>query len=139
MNFKIVTAFTGLTCLSLAGVWFIFPQWILTHWQVDYGYGAGFVSRRMACLFLVIGVMLIGLRNIQAREAQNAVSNGVVIGCAALIGLGAYELLRGHVNDGIFFAIGLESTICLAFLTFARAAGVTVNAPESEAQPVSVR
>ncbi len=139
MNFKIVTALTGLVCLILAGVWFAFPQWILLHWHVDYAYGAGFISRRMACLFLIVGMLLIDLRNIHAQDTQNAVSKAVIIGCSALIGLGTYELFANRVNDGIMVAMGLECLICVAFLTVSRPTVAPLNAPECSEPPVIVR
>ncbi|ESQ82141.1 hypothetical protein AEAC466_18565 [Asticcacaulis sp. AC466] len=131
MPFKTVSALTGVVCLILAGVWLILPQWILTHWQVGYDYGDGLVSRRMACLFVAFGVILLSIRKVDVREAQRAVSNGVIVACLSLIALGLYEWLSGHVGDGIWFAMALEAVICLGFLT--------VRAPARATRPVSVR
>ncbi|MDV6332684.1 hypothetical protein [Asticcacaulis sp. 201] len=131
MPFKILATVTGLVCLILAGVWLILPHWILTHWQVGYDYGDGLVSRRMACLFVALGVILLSIRKVDLREAQQAIGNGVIVACVSLIALGLYEWLSGHVGEGIWFAMGLEAVICLGFLT--------VRDPARAARPVSVR
>jgi hypothetical protein len=65
-------------------------------------------------------VILFGLRHLRSREAQQALGNGVIVACASLIVLGVYERFSHHAGNGIFAAVGLESAICLAFLTVGR-------------------
>lgn len=123
MPFKTLSILTAVICLILAGVWFILPDWILSHWHVASLEGSELVSRRMACLFLALAVILFGLRNLRAPEARQALGNGIIAACVSLIGLGFYERISHHAGDGIFFAIALESLICLAFLTVGRFSG----------------
>jgi hypothetical protein len=120
MPFKALSILTAVLCLVLAVVWFALPDWILSHWHVAYLEGGALVSRRMACLFLALGVILFGLRHLRSREAQQALGNGVIVACASLIVLGVYERISHHAGNGIFAAVGLESLICLAFLTVGR-------------------
>ena len=119
-GFKTLTIATSLLCLALAVVWFAQPQWILTHWSMAYDYDGGFMSRRMACLFLALSVILMSLRNATSATVRHAVGNGVMTACLSLIGLGLYEWLSGHVGIGIFAAIGLETVLTLAFLVVGR-------------------
>ena len=130
MPFKLLSILTAAICLILAGVWFALPDWILAHWHVAYLEGGELVSRRMACLFLALGVILFGLRNLRAVEARQALGNGIIAACVSLIALGFYERISHHAGNGIFFAIGLESVICLAFLTVGRFSG------QASAEPV---
>ena len=116
MTFKPLATATAVVCLVLGAVWFALPHWILTHWRLDYDYGGGFVSRRMACLFFAIGVILFSLRNTVSREARVAAGRGVIAACTTLIVLGLYELASGHVGWGIVFALGLETLLIVAFL-----------------------
>ena len=116
MTFKPLATATSVLCLALGVVWFALPQWILTHWRLDYDYGGGFVARRMACLFFAIAVILFSLRNTVSREARVAAGRGVITACATLIVLGLYELASGHVGWGIVFAFGLATSLILAFL-----------------------
>ena len=117
MPFKTLSILTAVLCLILAGVWFALPDWILAHWHVAYLEGGELVSRRMACLFLALCVILFGLRHLHSREAQQALGNGIITACVSLIALGVYERISHHAGNGIFAAIGLESAICFAFLT----------------------
>lgn len=120
MPFKTLSILTAAICLILAVVWFALPDWILAHWHVAYLEGGELVSRRMACLFLALGVILFGLRHLRSAEAQGALGNGIIAACVSLIVLGAYERISHHAGNGIFAAIGLESVICFAFLTVGR-------------------
>ena len=120
MPFKTLSILTAVLCLILAGMWFALPGWILAHWHVAYLEGGELVSRRMACLFLALGVILFGLRHLHSLEAQQALGNGIIVACASLIVLGVYERISHHAGNGIFAAVGLESVICLAFLTVGR-------------------
>ncbi len=123
MPFKPLSVLTAAICLILAGMWFVMPDWILAHWHVAYLEGGELVSRRMACLFLALGVILFGLRDLRAPEARQAIGNGIIAACVSLIALGLYERMSHHAGNGIFFAIALESLICLAFLTVGRFSG----------------
>ena len=117
MTFRRLTLLTSALCLLLAVVWLSFPEWILTHWSVGYGYDGGLVSRRMACLFFALSVLLFGLRKVEAPDLKSAVRNGVIAACMSLAALGVYELVSGHAGVGILFAIGLEALVTLAFVT----------------------
>ncbi|ESQ94648.1 hypothetical protein [Asticcacaulis benevestitus] len=120
MPFKALSILTAALCLVLAVVWFVLPDWILANWHVAYLEGGALVSRRMACLFLALGVILFGLRHLRSRGTQQALGNGIIVACASLIVLGLYERISHHAGNGIFAAIGLESAICLAFLSVGR-------------------
>jgi hypothetical protein len=133
MPFKILSILTAVICLALAVVWFSLPDWILAHWHVAYLEGGELVSRRMACLFLALAVILFGLRNLRSLEARQALGNGIIAACLSLMGLGVYERVSHHAGDGIFFAIGLESVICLAFLTVGRFSGQADAEPAAHA------
>ena len=133
MTFKSLATATSLLCLGLGVVWFTLPHWILTHWALDYDYGGGFVSRRMACLFVALGVILFSLRKTQSRDARVAAGRGVIAACVTLVLLGLYELASGHVGWGIVFAIGLETSLVVAFASVERDDRVTTDQPESGA------
>lgn len=133
MPFKMLSILTAAICLVLAGLWFTLPDWILVHWHVAYLEGGELVSRRMACLFLALAVILFGLRNLRSREARQALGSGIIVACVSLIGLGLYERISHHAGNGIFFAIALESIICVAFLTVGRFSGRTVAEPAAHA------
>ncbi len=126
MSFRHAATATALICLLLAGVWFVFPHWILTHWGLDYGYGAGMLSRRMACFFLGLAVILNGLREVDDPFVQKTVVRGVLAICLSLAALGLYEWLSGHANAGMLYAVGLEVSIALAF---------GLAAPQASAEP----
>ena len=123
MPFKTLSLLTAGACLVLASLWFTWPDGILASWHVAYLEGGALVSRRMACLFLALAVILFGLRDLRAPDARQALGNGIIAACVSLIGLGLYERISHHAGNGIFFAIGLESLICLAFLTVGRFSG----------------
>ena len=120
MTFKRLAIATSLLCFALGIVWFTLPHWILTHWAVDYDYGGGFVSRRMACLFVALGVILFSLRRTASRDARLAAGRGVIAACATLVALGLYELASGHAGWGIAFAIALETSLVAAFVAVER-------------------
>ncbi|CAL4868608.1 hypothetical protein MMA231_02896 [Asticcacaulis sp. MM231] len=120
MPFKALSILTAALCLVLAVVWFVLPDWILANWHVAYLEVGTLESRRMACLFLALGVILFGLRHLRSRETQQALGKGIIAACASLIVLGLYERISHHAGNGIFAAIGLESAICCAFLSVGR-------------------
>ncbi len=132
MPFKPLSILTAAICLILSGVWFAIPDWILSHWHVAYLEGGELVSRRMACLFLALSVILFNLRNLRSQEARQALGKGIIVACMTLIGLGFYERISGHAGNGIFVAVGIESAICLAFLTVERFSDQAVAEPAAQ-------
>ncbi len=137
LSFKPLTVATSLLCLGLAAIWFAWPEWILTHWHMTYDYDGGFMSRRMACLFLALSVILMSLRNAASPVVRGAVGNGVITACLSLIALGIYEWLSGHVGVGIFAAISLESVLTVAYFTVSsKKPRLTPQNPPEPAAPV---
>ncbi len=133
MTFKPLATATAILCFALGVVWFALPHWILTHWQLAYDYGGGFVSRRMACLFFALGVILYSLRNTQSRDARVAASRGIIAACASLVVLGLYELAGSHVGWGIVFALALETSLIAAFVSVEREERVTKGLADTSA------
>ncbi len=135
ITFRHLATAASFLLLVLAIVWFAWPQWILTHWEVAYNYGAGFQSRRMACFFLAVAVILWSVRQTHSAEARRAVINGMAAACVSLIMLGLWEYMSGHAGRGIFFAIGLESLILATFLTVDRQTLPGREAPREPTAP----
>ncbi|WP_137806131.1 hypothetical protein [Pseudomonas sp. G(2018)] len=114
-SFRTLSIFTAALCLLLASIWGVIPDWMLATWDIDYSLAAGLIARRMAVLFLALGVMFYLVRNEAPSATRNALSNGLMVGCWGLAILGFGEWLNGHVGPGILLAVGVELALGLAF------------------------
>lgn len=113
--FKPFALSAALLCVALALVWSVLPAVLLSLWSVPSSDAAGFLGRRMAALFLGIGVLLFRVRHAPPSPARAAVSTGLTAGCAALALLGAFELALGHAGPGILMAVAVEALLALGF------------------------
>lgn len=114
-SFRTLSSFTAFLCFLLALIWGFAPDRILASWDIEYSLAAGLISRRMAVLFMVFGVMFFMLRNEAPSLTRNALSNGFMVGCWGLAILGFGEWLNGHAGPGILLAVGVELALGLAF------------------------
>jgi len=114
-SFRTLSSFTAILCFLLALIWGFAPDRILASWDIEYSLAAGLISRRMAVLFMVLGVMFFMLRNEAPSLTRNALSNGFMVGCWGLAILGFGEWLNGHAGPGILLAVGVELALGLAF------------------------
>ena len=115
LSFRTLSIFTAALCFLLALAWGVMPDWLLASWDIEYSLAAGLIARRIAVLFVALGVMFYLVRNEAPSATRNALTNGFVVGCWGLAVLGFGEWLNGHVGPGILLAVGVELALGLAF------------------------
>ncbi|TFH79735.1 hypothetical protein [Pseudomonas kribbensis] len=128
LSFRTLSTITFSLCFLLALAWGLVPQILLSIWSIEYSEAAGFVARRMAVLFVALGVMFYLVRNAPVSIARNAMNNGFIVGCFGLAVLGFAEWLNGHAGPGILLAVLVEFALGLGFVQARR---VTVELGET--------
>lgn len=120
LNYKTLASTAAAICFALAGIWMFAPDVMLGLWLVTYTASAGFVARRMACLFLALGILFFKTRHSSPSPVRTAVLSSFAIGCSVLAALGLFELARGQAGPGILSAIAVEIALAAAFGALAR-------------------
>ena len=72
------------------------------------------IARRMAALFLGIGLILYLGRDVEDSALRRAVCTGLSASMAALALLGLYDWLGGRAGPGIFIAVSVEALLAAA-------------------------
>lgn len=114
-SFRTLSVFTAALCFLLAITWGFTPDALLATWDIEYSLAAGLIARRIAVLFMALGVIFFLVRNEAPSQTRTALSNGFMIGCWGLAVLGFGEWLNGHAGPGILLAVGVELALGLAF------------------------
>jgi hypothetical protein len=120
MNFRTLANLTSLLFFMLAATWVFAPEFLLSAWGVDSSSQSGLVERRLAALYLGVGVMFFSARTTQLSSARTAMATGVIVTCLALAALGIFELASGHAKLGILSAVLVEVALALAFIYVVR-------------------
>ena len=116
LSFRTLSMFTAALCLVLALVWGLMPDWLLAIWGIEYSSATGVVSRRIAVVFVALGLIFYWVRNEPPSITRSALSNGFMVGCFGLAALGFGEWLNGHTGPGILLAVLVELALGLGFL-----------------------
>lgn len=120
MNFRNLANLTSLLFFMLAAIWIFSPAFLLSTWGVDSASPSGLVERRLAALYLGIGVIFFSARTAQPSSARTAMASGFIVTCLALAALGIFEFASGHAKPGILSAVLVEVALALAFIHVAR-------------------
>jgi hypothetical protein len=120
MNFRTLANLTSLLFFMLAATWVFAPEFLLSTWGVDSSSPSGLVERRLAALYLGIGVMFFSARTTQPSSARTAMATGFIVTCLALAALGIFELASGHAKPGILSAVLVEAALAIAFIYVVR-------------------
>ncbi|TPG76271.1 hypothetical protein [Pseudomonas arsenicoxydans] len=116
LSFRTLSMFTAALCLVLALVWGLMPDWLLAIWGLEYSSATGVVSRRIAVVFVALGLIFYWVRNEPPSVIRSALSSGFMVGCFGLAALGFGEWLNGHTGPGILLAVLVELALGLGFL-----------------------
>ena len=121
LSFRTLAAVSAALCFALAIAWLLAPALLLTLWGVGFSEPVGLVSRRVAALFLGVGIMFFMARNAGPSDARLALASGFGAACTGLAVLGGIEWLRGGAGPGILSAVVVEVALAAAYLSFIRA------------------
>ena len=94
---------------------------------LDGSSSADVMSRRAGILFLGLGAILWGLRDLTDGTAKAGLAVGMSVLMAGFAILGIYEYARGSVGPGILLAVAIEVIVGALFATHLR----STNAPPS--------
>jgi hypothetical protein len=94
----------------------IYPPAIYLLFGIDSSLSTDVMSRRASILFLSVGVILWGQRNIVDTDARSALALGMFVFMSSFVVLGLAEFMRGSVGAGILLAVLIELLMALLFL-----------------------
>ena len=75
----------------------------------------GILTRRGGMFMLGIAILAAGSRSLPHSAARQVICMAIAVPSLGLACLGSYELLRGTVNSSMLIAIGIETTLAVAY------------------------
>lgn len=115
LTFYRLSVFSSILFVSLAIIMMFAPGGMLAGWGVELTTSVELVVRRIAALYVGIGVMFFMARNAEHSTIRTALILGTIIACVLLALLGVYEFATGHATGGILISVLIEVVLVLAF------------------------
>lgn len=113
--FKVVSAATAVLFSYL----FVMCLFQSTGFVDDMGLSSsvatGILARRASMFMLGIAILAAASQSLPHSAARQVICLAIAVPLAGLACLGSYELLRGTVNSSMVIAIGIETTLAVAY------------------------
>jgi hypothetical protein len=116
MKFKTLSWITAVILFFLGLGYFFFGAVIVGRWQVLSTVSVILLARRIGCLYLGLSVIFFLARSAPRSALRTALSAGTAVVTLLLAGTGIYELIVGHVGNGILVSAAIEFLLALGYV-----------------------